>query len=133
VDKQKDTNMKERYWNASGDVPEAILDWVNDNVVEALRYWWEEDEPTVWADVEDSRFVLVVAGPMKPEPNAEGREDIYSVRVDLLELLTEYGTPYEDSGPCSDAQREDMRERAAELRKLADSVSALAARAAQAG
>jgi hypothetical protein len=60
--------------------------------------------------------------------------DIYLVAFDVLDRLTEYSEPYADmGGPRSDAQREDMRERAAALRKLADEVAALADRAAQAG
>ena len=126
--------MSERYWEA-GEVPDVLLDWVNENVVAAIKDCWEEGKPVGWVEVEEGRMVLTVGGPGRPtEDDPSGRRDIYSVVFDLLAKLTEYSEPYADiGGPRSDAQREDMRERAAALRKLADDVAALAARAAEAG
>ena len=126
--------MSERYWEA-GEAPEALLDWVNENVVAAIKDCWEDDKPVAWADVKDGRIVLTIGGPGKPTAEyPSGQSDIYTLTFDVLEELTEYSAPYEDiGGPCSDEQREDMRERAAVLRKLADDVAALAARAAEAG
>lgn len=120
--------MTERYWNA-GEVPDALLDWVNENVVAAIKDCWEDDEPAGWVEVECGRMVLTVGGPGKPtEDDPAGERDIYSLTFDLLEELTEYSEPYANiGGPCSDAQREDMRERAAALRKLADDIAKLAA------
>lgn len=125
--------MSERYWEA-GKVPEVLLDWVSENVAAAIKDCWEEDKPVGWVDVEDGRMVFTVGGPGKPtEDDPSGYRDIYSVAFDLLTELAVYSDPYEDiGGPCSDEQREDMRERAAALRKLADDVAALAARAAEA-
>ena len=126
--------MSERYWEA-GEVPEVLLDWVNANVVAAIKDCWEEDKPVCWVEVEDGRMVLTVLGPGKPtEDDPAGQLDVYAVTFDMLAELTEYSEPYASvGGPHSDVQREDMRERAAALRKLADDVAALASRAAEAG
>lgn len=126
--------MIERYWEA-GEVPDVLLDWVNDNVVAAIKDCWEDDKPVAWAGVEEGRMVLTVGGPGKPTADdPSGRRDIYTLKFDILAELTEYSAPYEGiGGPCGDKQREDMRERAAVLRKLADDVAALAARAGEAG
>lgn len=126
--------MSERYWEA-GELPQVLLDLVNENVVAAIKDCWEDDKPVAWADVEDGRMVLTVGGPGKPTAeDPSGQRDIYTLTFDLLAELTEYSAPYKDiGGPRSDEQREDMRERAAVLRKLADDVAALAARAAEAG
>lgn len=126
--------MSERYWEA-GEAPEVLLDWVNENVVAAIKDCWEDDKPVAWAIVKDGRIVLTIGGPGKPTAeDPSGQRDIYTLTFDVLEELTVYSAPYDDiGGPCSDEQREDMRERAAALRKLADDVAALAARAAEAG
>jgi len=126
--------MIERYWEA-GEVPDVLLDWVNDNVVAAIKDCWEDNKPVAWADVEEGRMVLTVGGPGKPTADdPSGQRDIYTLKFDILAELTEYSAPYEYiGGPCSDEQREDMRERAAVLRKLADDVAALASRAGEAG
>jgi len=126
--------MSERYWEA-GEVPDVLLDWVNENVVAAIKDCWEDNKPVAWADVEEGRMVLTVGGPGKPTADdPSGQRDIYTLKFDILAELTEYSAPYEYiGGPCSDEQREDMRERAAVLRKLADDVAALASRAGEAG
>jgi hypothetical protein len=132
--------MSERYWEA-GELPELLLhqelllDLVNENVVSAIKDCWEDDKSISWADVEDGRMVLTVCGPGKPTAeDPSGQLDIYTLKFDVMDELREYSAPYEDiGGPCSDRQREDMRERAAVLRKLADDVAALAARAAEVG
>lgn len=134
VDKREEQTMSERYWEA-GDVPDVLFDWVNKNVVAAIKDCWEDDKPFAWAGVEDGRMVLIVGGPGKPTAEDPcGERDIYTLTFDLLAELTEYSAPYGSiSGPRGDKQREVMRERAAALRKLADDVAALAARAAEAG
>lgn len=38
--------MKKRYWTA--EESEHILDYVNDNVIEAIRYFWEDDPPVTY-------------------------------------------------------------------------------------
>jgi hypothetical protein len=108
---------------------------VSNNVVAAIKEFWEDGSHVAWADVEDEAMVLTVAGPGKPTAaDPSGMSDIYTLKFDLLAQLTTYSAPYDDiGGPRGDAQREDMRERAAALRKLADDVAALAARAAEAG
>lgn len=127
--------MNARYWNAD-DVPatDVLLDWVNKNVIAAIKDCWEDDNPVAWAEVEDGRMVFTVGGPGKPtEEDPSGQHDIYTLKFDLLTELTEYSTPYKDiGGPCSDKQRDDMRERAAALRKLAGEILELAARADEA-
>ena len=115
--------MKDRYWHAS-EVPEALEDWVNENVVAAIKDCWEGDKPVCWVGSEDGRLLLTVAGPEKP--SAPGISDCYTVKFDLMAELQEYGDPYGKDGPRSDAQRDDMRERAQVLRKLAADVAALA-------
>lgn len=119
--------MNERYWEA-GEVPDVLLDWVNDNVVDAIKDCWEDDKPVAWAGVKDGRMVLTVGGPGKPTAeDPSGQSDIYTLTFDVLDELAEYSEPYADiGGPRSDAQREDMRERAAALRKLAESIFGLA-------
>jgi hypothetical protein len=127
--------MSERYWEAGGtpDLDEVLYDWVNENVLAAIRDFWEE-QPVSWVGVKDGRMILTVCGPGKPtEDDPSGQNNIYVARFDLVKELTDYSDPYEGLSGCSDAQREDMRERAAALRKLADDVAALAARAAEAG
>jgi hypothetical protein len=134
VNRQKETAMSERYWEA-GEVPEVLLDWVNENVVAAIKDYWEDNKPVGWAEIKDGRMVLTVGGPGKPTADDPlGQRDIYALTFDLLAELEEYSAPYADIGvPRSEEQREDMRERAAALRKLADDVAALADRAAEAG
>lgn len=123
--------MTERYWNV-GEVPVALEDWVSSNVAEAIRYFWEDDPPVVWIgdDLEKTsgRLVLTVGGPGKATAeDPAGGLDIYSLDVDLLGEITEWSKPYADiGGPRSDEQRDDMRERAATLRKFAELIVGLA-------
>ena len=126
--------MTERYWEA-GEVPDGVLDWVSETVAAAIKDCWEDDPPGGWVDHEDGRLVLTVAGPGKATAeDPSGQKDIYTVTFDLLAELTIYSEPYADiGGPQGEAQLEDMRERAAALRKLAEDVAGLAARAAEAG
>jgi hypothetical protein len=158
VDKQKEQTMRNRYWEAGevpevlldwvnayvvaaikywkdGEVPEVLLDWVNENVVAAIKDCWEDDKPVAWANFEDGRMVLTVTGPGKPTAeDPSGYRDNYTLTFDVLEELRNYSAPYEEiGGPHKAADLGDMRERAAVLRKLADEVAALAARAAEAG
>ena len=120
--------MTDRYWTAS-DAPDSLLDWVNENVNEAIKHCWEEDKPVAWIDVEENRMVLTVAGPGKPtEDDPGGNSDVYTVKFDILKELVEFSSPYaEIGGPCSEVQRNDMQERVVELRKLADGINKLAA------
>jgi hypothetical protein len=124
--------MTKRYWNAD-DVPatDVLLDWVNQNVVAAIKHFWEDDKPVVWIENKDDCMVITVAGPGIPTiDDPAGENDIYTTKSDLLAELKRYSEPYADiGGPCSDAQRTDMRERAAALRKLAGDILELAARA----
>ena len=123
--------MTRRYWNA-GTPPDVLLDWVNDNVVAALYQCWEEDPPSISIDEgPEEPLTIVVYGPDKPtEDNPLGTFDIFTAKCDLMDALKEYATPYDSGGgPNSEAQREDVRERAAKLRELEKFVSALAATA----
>ncbi len=118
--------MTERYWEA-GKSPDAMLDWVSQNVADAIRYFWEEDPPVAWIedDLEEhgGRLVLTVGGPEKPDD--EG--DIYSLSVDLLSELSSWSVPYGGIGdPPSEEQRQDMKERAAALRSFARAIVELA-------
>ena len=115
--------MSELFWDA-GDVPgDALRAWANKNVLDAIKYFWEEDPPVCWIDAKDDKLVLTVSGP-------RCQNESYSLDLDVFELLTEYGNPYADlkGGPCSDGQCEDMRERADVLRKLAVDLTTLAVR-----
>lgn len=126
--------MSERYWQA-GNPPDCLLDWVNENVVEAIKNCWEDENPPAWADVENGRMFLVVAGPEKPtEDDPLGERDIYKLTYDVLAVLTAYTDEYQDMG-CQllgEEQLADMRERAAALKKLADEIYLLSERAAAA-
>jgi hypothetical protein len=112
--------MSERYWEASYP-PDALLDWVNDNVVAAIKQFFEEEMSIVWTRVENGRMMLWVTCLEEPD----GQENV--LKIDILRKLQEYSMPYADiGGPRSDAQRDDMREGCAALRKLADDIVALA-------
>ena len=121
----------ERYWHG-GDAPDALLDWVSENVVEAIRECWETDAPAGWIEEKEGRLLLKIGGPGKPTAeDPTGMTDIYTVKFDLLSELTDYSEPYADVGSLSDVQKEDMRERSTALRKLADDIAGLASRAAE--
>lgn len=123
--------MQTRYWTPS-DPPDALMTWVDENVIEAIRNSWEDSPPNGWIEAENDTVVMVVAGPEKPETPGEPT-DVYSIQIDLLEELTEYATPYDDiGGPRGENHAEDLRERAGVLRKLAADVLRLADRAEQA-
>jgi hypothetical protein len=102
----------ERYWNAD-EPPDEILDWVSDNVVSAIKEYWEF-LPVAVAELRDGHFVLTIEGPGKPtDEDPTGQHDTYSATYDLLRALQAY----------SDQPGE---ERAAALRKLADDVATIA-------
>lgn len=121
--------MADRYWEA--DVPELFLDLISANVVEAIRYFWEEDAPHVYikTDPDDpgtGRIVFEVLGPEKPK----AQEGCYFIEFDLLERLTDWSNPYADiGGPIHSEHKKDVLERAELLRKLADDIAELASNA----
>jgi len=126
--------MTERYWEAS-EASDAMLDWASENVANAIKYFWEEAHPVGW--IEDDlaehggRLVLTIGGPEKPKvggpENPDEPTDVYSISFDLLSELTDWSAPYAyNGGPRSEAQAEDMRERAAALRKFAREIERLA-------
>lgn len=121
--------MTERWWTVDG-VPDALLDWVNENIVEAIKDCWEgDDKPVPSVSLkEGGRFWIKIIGPEKPT-DSTGKYDCYSLEFDLLEELSDYGWEYTAfGGPCSDAQRDDMRARAAALRTLAGGIIGVAQR-----
>jgi hypothetical protein len=126
----KKTTRRERYWEA-GQAPDSLLDWVSKNVVAATKDYWEDCDPAAWVDSKNGRMVFTVRGPGKPTAkDPSGQSDGYKLDLYLMALLKEYSAPYEDiGGPFSDDQREDLRNRAAALRKLSGDVAALAVRA----
>jgi len=126
--------MIKRYFEVS-EVPDVLFDWLNEKVTGLIEEYWEDNKQVAWTEVEDGKMVLTVAGPGKATvEDPSGDSDIYTLSFDILEQLKDYSDPYEGiGGPCSDEQREDMRERAAMLRKMADSVADMADRAAKAG
>jgi hypothetical protein len=119
--------MTERYWEANN-VPDVLLDWVDENVVAAIKDFWEVENINSWVDIKADRLVLVVAGPEKPINEDTGYEDIYTHTFDLIDEITVYSKPYADiGGPCCDEHKIDMIERATALKKLADEIAKLAA------
>lgn len=104
-----------------------LEDWVSENVVAALDDCFENNSGG-WIDFEGDRFLLTIAGLEKPEDDS-GILDCYTLQVDLLQRLSQYGDVYGPHGPRSEAQREDVRERAARLRKFAYEVTAIAQKA----
>ena len=122
--------MNKRYWEAD-EIPDALMDWVSENVAGAIKYFWEDDPPFGYVNDVKGNIFICVLGPGKPtEEDQLGMWSNYTVNFDLLAKLKEYSEPYYHiGGPCSDAQIKDMRERAYALRKLANDVAALADRA----
>lgn len=127
--------MKERYWCA-GDMPEEVIEaldwWVSDNVAYAIMHFWESDKPVCWIEEDRQDVVLTVAGPPKPAKQDDlVQGEIYTARFDVLQELKEYGFPYGDEGPRHEgkAQCQDVRDRAAVLRKFAADVIEIADRA----
>lgn len=130
--------MSERYWIA-GDPPDALLDWVDENVCDAIEHAWNQENRTAWIEVVGEDIVLVIAGPEKPEVRGE-KSDIYTFRFLVEEELSEYAKPYEylvtnkhKGKPLSDEQKEDMRERSDVLNKLANKILDMAAEADELG
>ena len=124
--------MTERYWEA--DIPvDALLDWVDANVCEAVKWAWQKENPVAWIEVEDGEVLLTVAGPEKPEEPGKP-SDIYTLQYSLIDELQEYANAYAGiNRPRSEAQREDMRERVAVLHMLAAAISNMAAEADKCG
>lgn len=117
--------MTDRYWEV-GDGSDELRDLVNENVIAAIKDCWEDDQPVAWVDKKDGRLVMVLGGPGKPtQEDPSGQHDIYTLVVDLLAELTEFGDPY-NGRACSDAQKEDIQERTAYLSKLAGEITCLA-------
>lgn len=108
--------------------PTNLLDdWENEIIADALEEAWNIDSRIGWLGGDDGEtvYVLTVAGPEKPHDPS----DIYSWDYNLLDLLTEYATPYDDiGGPCSDSQRADMRKRIYNLREFAGKIIEIADR-----
>lgn len=118
--------MTERYWDI-GDGSDELRDFVNENVISALKDCWEDDPPVLWAEGNDDRIVIVVGGPGKPtQEDPSGQRDIFSLRVDLFAELTNFGDPY-DGRAYSEAQKEDIQERTVLLSKLAEDIAGLVA------
>jgi hypothetical protein len=75
VGKRKEQMMSERYWEA-GEVPEVLLDWVNENVVAAIKIAGKTTSLLPGAEVEDGRMVLTVGGPGE----THGRRPFWTTR-----------------------------------------------------
>ena len=74
--------MSQLFWDA-GDVPgDALRAWANKNVLDAIKYFWEEDPPVCWIDAKDDKLVLTVSGP-------RCQNESYSLDLDVFELLTD--------------------------------------------
>lgn len=123
--------MSLRYWEC-GEVPdlmrgcanENLFDFVNENVLLALKWCWEDKPPNCGIEVEDGRMLLVVYGPEKPTEDDPQGGDIYSVEFDLLEMMNKF----HGSG-IKDAPREEARKLVARLRELADNIESMSAKA----
>ena len=123
------------YWEAS-EPPEALYDWVDQNVRAAIEDFWERDVKLAWVDCDwkDGKFTgpleVVFPGPEKP---SHPFRDIYRAEFRLLSLIKDFAEPYDSiGGPCSEEQRADLRQRAEILREFARSINELAAKAEQA-
>jgi hypothetical protein len=51
--------MTELYWDA-GETPDALLYWVNENVIAAIKDCWEVNKPVGWVKVENGRIILKI-------------------------------------------------------------------------
>jgi hypothetical protein len=94
--------QKEHYWDAT-EPPDVLLDWVDENVIEATRTFWEERKPNWWIELKDDKYILKITGPHDPAG------DCYVAEYDFIESLSE----------DIDVDRND-------LRKLAKAINALA-------
>ena len=120
----------ELYWD-SGDASLLIKQVINENVVAAIRYFWEEDAPVAWVEVEDDRLLLTVSGPGKPtNEDPAGVRDVFTVNFDILEELTSYASAYLDmpGPPRGDDQISEAIGIARQIRKLSSELAELAAR-----
>lgn len=84
--------MIERYWDAvepPEGLREGLLDWVNDNVCEALEWAWSQRESYALLEVKNGTVFITVAGPEKPEEPGK-TTCLYEVRHNLLDLIKEY-------------------------------------------
>jgi hypothetical protein len=133
--------MSNRYWEMDVEnkkairLQNALADLISHNVVLAVREFWEGDGdeiPVAWVefDEEKNALSLVVSGPGKPtHEDPSGVSDVFTAEFNLLDELKEYAEPYGDRGPRGPEQEEDMRQRVASLRGLAESVKQLADKA----
>ena len=116
--------MTNRYWEPVPP-PEALLNWVDENVKQAIDDMWTGKMPIVWigGDEEDTVHILTVAGPEK----INDETDCYSWDFNVLDEVKCYLRPYaEIGGPCSEEQREDMKERISRIREFAEKISDMA-------
>ena len=116
----------ERYWQAVGSRQDALLDWVSENVSEAMRQFWEDGEVTSWFDVDDGRFILTIAGHPKPsKDDPSGKHDIYTAKIDIISRLTAWVEDY-SYAPRSEAERKEQSEAGKALRALSEAIAKLA-------
>lgn len=105
-----------RYWEADAPPEDALLDWVNENVVAALDHFWTEDKPVMLADIVDGQIVFAVVGPEKPiDESHSGPAGCYEAEFNPIEALRD----------------SSYKLTATALRKLANEIAALAAEVEQ--
>ena len=101
--------MTERYWDA-GDAPEALLNWLDENIVAAVTDCWGEHDVQCLVEKKDDRLVFKILGPEMPTG------EVLTLRFDLLSELKSYIEDEDNEGITA-------------LRKLTDDITALCDRA----
>lgn len=113
--------MKKIFWDFRGEIPsKALLELVNDNVVEALKYYWTEGKPVAMVAAYKNTLFFEVFGPPKVTTRDPiGSCDCYTVKYNIEKHLRDFLNPYVDlGGRCSKSQREDICNRAKSIKKL---------------
>lgn len=123
--------MTERYWEP-GDAPggDPLKDWVSENVVAALAQLIEDGG--AWIGVTDGKLTVTFQSFEMPEKEGEP-SDVWHKDFDLLEMAMDWAGDYDGLQQLSDAQREDLEERARLLDELAAKFRARAGLSPNAG
>jgi hypothetical protein len=116
-------DVSERYWEA--EVPAAVLDWVNAEVVTALKQSWAEDVGLI-VDWETDRILFSVLGPELPD-EAEGDVPLREFVYDPVKVLRGFVAAYDHMPTISKSQAEELSGWGEMIERLSQELAELAA------
>jgi hypothetical protein len=107
--------VTDRYWNPT-DPPEALFEWVNKEVIDAMSDLINEG--TCYIGIKNNKLNITFSSFEKPEVEGEVT-DVWGKSFDLHDMVTIWALEYRGVQHLTDADRKDLEYRANLLDELA--------------